>query len=147
MNVLEAYLDSLYDHSGGLDPDAIDRVLKVVRTLATGGVCGQGAGRIVFFVGENLVLKAPRHEDGVRQNQVEAERHQELDLPTAPCRLLPESETLLMSKVHPVTFGETLPNWASKVDGLQVGWLDGKLLAFDYADQIPTDADFCQWKN
>lgn len=85
-----------------------------------------------------MVLKAPRNQGGIYQNRNEHQRYRDqyLDIPMAPCRLLPNSDILLMLKVKPVD-NEHLPEWALKVSGGQVGLLDGELYAYDYAGGVP----------
>lgn len=138
-SLIKKYREDLYEHTEQLTADQLKLLFRDINRWAS-SYCGRGAGRTVFHVNKSLVLKVPRHTGAIEQNKTEHLRYQnQLDFPMAPCRLIRDSKSLLMQKVDPVSVANTaLPDWASKVDGGQVGRLNGKLLAFDYANRVPT---------
>lgn len=138
-SLIEKYRRDLYtDQAGQLTADQLKPIFRDINRLAS-SYCGRGAGRTVFYVNKSLVLKVPRHDGAISQNENEYQRYQEqyLEFPMAPCRLIRDSGSLLMQRVKPVALDANIPEWASKVDGGQVGRLNGKLVAFDYADRVP----------
>lgn len=137
--MIEKYRRDLYDHSEALTADQLKLFFRDISQWAS-SYCGRGAGRTVFHVNKILVLKVPRHKGAIDQNETEFRRYQNqnLDFPMAPCRLIRDSKSLFMQKVNPVNIKNTgLPEWALEVDGGQVGQLNGKLFAFDYAGSVP----------
>ncbi len=97
-----------------------------------------GCFRVAFMRGK-VVVKVPLSEDGLIDNMVEARgwrtyksKRTRNHLHLAPCRLLPNG-CLMMVKVDADVDFDRLPAWADRVDGQQVGYYKGRLVAFDYA--------------
>ena len=116
-------------------------------TQKYGEPIGQGKDRIVFARGR-VVIKVPKSESGVCANYQEKKKFDESMKDTdhstriyAKCRLVHYRDVplLVMERLKPVKYSEIkaggLPDWAWKVDALQVGHnKKGKMKAFDYAD-------------
>jgi hypothetical protein len=121
----------------------------VISTLTQkyGEPIGQGKNRIVFARG-NVVIKVPKNESGVYANYQEKNKFDESMKDGdhsmrvyAKCRLVHVRDVpvLVMERIKPIKYSEVkakdLPDWAWKVDALQVGHnKKGKMKAFDYAD-------------
>jgi hypothetical protein len=104
-----------------------------------GEYVGQGADRVVVAHGSDRVVKIPRNAHGIRANRKEHERYRDPEhtFPMAPCRAFGAS-LLLMKRVETLRFhGDRLPDWAKHVDMGQVGWLNDKLVAYDYGGHVP----------
>jgi len=111
---------------------------------------GEGCSRKAYCR-KNAVIKVPLGEFGVIDNLAEARayrlhRNKPMDgIVLAPCRLL-NNFCLMMPRVdikswnelnrliHPV---DKIPAWVYRIDGNQVGFYKDKLVAYDYAGDIP----------
>ncbi len=101
----------------------------------------QGSFRQVFQR-EDKVIKVPLYSDGLVDNMVEARAYKKYHngptsegLYLAPCRLL-RNGCLMM--VYVKRFGIfSRPEWADRIDGSQVGTYLGRVVAYDYALELP----------
>lgn len=111
---------------------------------------------------DKMVVKIPKNGDGIIDNLIEARawrkyRHHQtsLGIYLAPCRLL-SNGCLVMRKVSfdfwPTgrldesgvsSWKEPRPEWAFKIDSVQVGLYRGRFVAYDYALSI---AERTQWE-
>lgn len=102
------------------------------------------------YIRKGAVIKVPRNADGEVDNRVEAAAwHKYKNKPTseglylAPCRLLSNGCLLMMtvdlSQDYEQDVGGEIdtPNWVYEVEGYQVGMYHGKLVAYDYALDMP----------
>lgn len=87
----------------------------------------------------NIVVKVPMFEDGIIDNMVEHRAyHTYFNGPTrrgiylAPCRLLP-NKCLMMRKVYWNVRESHNPKWKSEIDRGQVGFYNGRMVAYDFA--------------
>ena len=104
---------------------------------------GEGRNRLVYrSPSGRTVLKVPKSDAGVSDNNIERIRYRENRLQGgwlpkgvyAPCRFLPGTDALVMEWVDVAAARKDLPSWVGYVDCQQVGInRAGKLLAFDYA--------------
>jgi len=99
-----------------------------------------GAYRMVYQR-KGIVIKVPINEDGIFDNMIEdAAWHIHKSKPTrdgyylAPCRIL-RNKCLMMVTVDVESNGE-LPDWASDIDGCQVGIYKNEFVAYDYAINV-----------
>lgn len=125
--------------------------LEIMESLRAKGLTaiGRGSYRVVYARATNskTVIKVPRNLDGEYDNIIEARAWRELrstpshyGIRLAPCRLLPD-KSLMMVRVEKAPY-EVLPAWAKKIDGAQVGYYRGKLVAYDYASDLAERFDW-----
>ncbi len=101
------------------------------------------------YVRGNVVIKVPQCTDGMLDNRTEAKAYKTYkNGPTstgiylAPCRLLPNG-SLMMVLVDKETaddegnFPDYFPEWIEQIDGCQVGLYKRRVVAFDYALDLP----------
>jgi hypothetical protein len=107
-----------------------------------------GAFRNTFQRGK-VVIKIPRNSDGINDNRVEAAAWRKYkNKPTdrgillAPCRLLPNN-CLMMATVDTRRDVDEEPPWVNKIEGEQVGEYRGRVVAYDYALNMP---ERVQWE-
>lgn len=108
-----------------------------------------GGGFRKGFIRDKIVIKVPRGRDGEIDNLVEARAwHKYKNNPTslgfylAPCRIL-ENGCLMMVTVD--TAVRNHPEWVKKMhDGYQVGYYKERVVAYDYALEIP---ERVQWED
>lgn len=98
---------------------------------------GSGKDRRVFLTpNKKYVIKFPIHKDGAQANWNEARRwryRKSYDKKFARCKLIPNTDILVMEYVKPRKIGDPVPRWAYGVDCLQVGYnCNGNLVAYDY---------------
>jgi hypothetical protein len=98
---------------------------------------GSGKDRRVFLTpNKKYVIKLPLHEDGAQANWNEAQRwkhRRSYDKKFARCKLIPNTDILVMEYVRPRKVGEHIPRWVYGIDCLQVGYKSsGELVAYDY---------------
>lgn len=135
-------LDLVNGNSLTLSAEDAERFRRLARDA--GEYLGRGTDRLVFAAEsgplDNAVVKVPRHENGEEANEKEHKRYHGsgYNFPMAPCEIA-DSGVLYMVRVDPVPPKKytNLPGWAKRVDGGQVGWLDGELVAFDYGSYVP----------
>jgi hypothetical protein len=101
---------------------------------------GEGSFREVYRR-KNVVVKIPHNDSGFDDNIVEAfaylryRKGADSNLFVfAPCRLLPNG-CLLMVYVEPL-FYPNKPLWANYIDGGQVGTYNGRIVAYDSANEL-----------
>lgn len=103
----------------------------------------EGRNRIVFIKDEQWIVKVPKNEMGILNNQQEADRYKKFGktkdiIAYAECRIEHDTNDiplLIMEKISETIPDKDMPEWASYVDGNQVGLNSkGEIVAFDYAD-------------
>ncbi len=147
------YADDGYDQdedgdntqSGGFIGDKYDAFRRHLESVGFHKV-NYGSFRATYIRGK-VVVKVPRNMDGEIDNRVEAAGWRKYKSnPTkdgilmAPCRLLPNG-CLMMAAVEqcyvdPHEEG-TKHSWVAHIEGWQVGKYRGKIVAYDYALDIP----------
>ena len=97
---------------------------------------GEGRNRATYRVSADWVVKVPRCEAGIFDNESESETYGCLGGNLAACSVFYEEggiPVLFMEYVEPVCLGASAPSWVSFVDCGQVGYTRaGKLVAYDY---------------
>jgi hypothetical protein len=97
---------------------------------------------------DKVVIKVPINGDGILDNKTEAAAwHKYKSRPTskgyflAPCRMLPNS-CLMMVLVESCNYSSSVPetSWAERIEGHQIGMYRDKVVAFDFALNIPERA-------
>ena len=110
---------------------------------------GEGSFRSCYLRSK-VVIKVPINGDGIMDNRTEAAAwHKYKSRPTpkgymlAPCRMLPNG-CLMMVTVDRYAGYEVLhqEEWSRKIEGGQVGLYRGRVLAFDFALNIPERAEW-----
>ena len=112
--------------------------------------CGEGYSRKAYLR-KNTIIKVPLSKHGLIDNLSEARAYRLYRDKTmnkivlAPCRLL-NSFCLMMPRVDIKSWNELkqsiqpvgkIPAWVYSIDGAQVGFYKGKIVAYDYAGDIP----------
>lgn len=107
---------------------------------------GHGMYRKAYCRGK-VVVKVPKGHCGLVDNALEVHnwrlfrnKPNEHGIVFAPCRLI-DNGCLMMVKVHEDRIDRIdLPDWANDIDGKQVGFYRGRLVAYDSAcDVFNTD--------
>lgn len=100
-----------------------------------------GAFRHTFMRG-GVVIKVPRNDHGITDNQVEADayrkwKHSPTDrgIYLAPCRLMPNG-CLMMVTVDLDYKWKDAPEWIHYIEGGQAGRYKGGYVAYDYAYDV-----------
>lgn len=107
-------------------------------------VIGSGSFRIAWMR-DNVVIKVPLVADGVMDNRIEAkawrvyrDRPTQTGICVPPSRLL-KNDCLMMAYVEE-DFHQVLPEWAERIDCRQVGLYKGRIVAYDFALDLPERA-------
>lgn len=114
----------------------IKRTLREARKRF-GKPLGVGRHRACFAMNDRFVLKVPRTEEGLNDNESEA--NGTTNHPHARCRKLYSKDGVPLLVMERVTYPEhgsydKLPDWAKWVDCMQVGYTaKGVLVAYDFA--------------
>ena len=126
------------------NPDYYKKVCKELEDRGFKFV-GCGSFRNTYKRG-NIVVKVPRHWDGFDDNIGEAyawrkyrnNPKEEDGIVFAPCRLLPNG-CLMMVLVDVEPDYQSLPQWASHLDGSQAGYYKGRVVAYDAGCDLGLD--------
>lgn len=114
------------------------------RYLTKGKDCFCGRTRNAIDLGNNWIVKLPRTERGIRDNEQEhdiSSRFKVTNMKNLELIQYPKTRLVTTEKYIPVLFMEKvikittyeLPHWTEQIDGRQVGYTkDGRLVAYDY---------------
>jgi hypothetical protein len=103
----------------------------------------EGRNRMVFIKNDGFVIKVPKNDWGIGDNESEARRFKNFGktvdiIPYAQCSVSYDSNgipLLEMERVYPLAENETKPKWSDYVDCAQIGkTLSGEIVAYDYSD-------------
>lgn len=127
----------VYDH---LDCSEQEYYTKFTRELLWKGFLYSGSGSFRRgYERKNLIVKVPITRDGILDNYMEAKAWRKyknnptsLGILLAPCRLL-SNYCLIMPRLERTYDTGNLPSWVDSVDREQVGFRNGRVMAFDYA--------------
>ena len=114
---------------------------------------GRGSFRQVYLRGK-IVIKVPRNGDGINDNRTEAAAwHKYKSHPTpkgymlAPCRMLANGCQMMVAVDRDAPSDVRYKDeWASKIESGQVGMYRERVVAYDFALNIPERAEWeHQW--
>lgn len=103
---------------------------------------GSGGSRIGFRRNK-IIIKVPHSVYGLIDNQLEYDSYLKYrhgfpsGMLLAPCHLMSNGCLMMRLVDRKIDRSVPLPDWAVCIDGTQVGYYNNKLVAFDYAHDVP----------